>query len=50
VKRNPRDRECFVNDVDLDGFIAEYELVCYRWDVSLSQLGAQKDARGRSIG
>lgn len=29
-ERNPRDGECFVEDVDLDGFIAEYDLVCYR--------------------
>jgi hypothetical protein len=29
-ERNPRDGECFVDDVDLGGFIAEYELVCYR--------------------
>jgi hypothetical protein len=29
-ERNPRDGECFVEDVDLDGFIAEYEIVCYR--------------------
>jgi hypothetical protein len=28
-ERNPRDGECFVDDVDLDGFVAEYELVCY---------------------
>ncbi len=29
-ERNSRDGECFVEDVDLDGFIAEYELICYR--------------------
>ena len=28
-ERNPRDGECFVEDVDLDGFIAEYELSCF---------------------
>ena len=28
-ERNPRDGDCRVEDVDLDGFIAEYELTCY---------------------
>lgn len=28
-ERNDRDGECRVEDRDLDGFIAEYELVCY---------------------
>jgi hypothetical protein len=28
-ERNDRDGECRVQDVDLDGFIAEYELTCY---------------------
>jgi hypothetical protein len=28
-ERNDRDGECRVADLDLDGFIAEYELVCY---------------------
>jgi opacity protein-like surface antigen len=28
-ERNDRDGECRVEDLDLDGFIAEYELVCY---------------------
>ena len=29
-ERNPRDGECSVTDLDLDGIIAEYELTCYR--------------------
>lgn len=29
-ERSPRDGECFVEDLDLDGFVAEYELMCYR--------------------
>ena len=28
-ERSPRDGECSVEDIDLDGFIAEYELACY---------------------
>lgn len=28
-ERNDRDGECHVQDVDFDGFIAEYELTCY---------------------
>lgn len=28
-ERNDKDGECRVNDVDLDGFIAEYEVTCY---------------------
>lgn len=28
-ERNDRDGECFVEDIDLDGFITEYELICY---------------------
>ena len=28
-ERNTKDGECFVEDVDLDGFIAEYELSCF---------------------
>lgn len=28
-ERNDRDGECRVEDVDFDGFIAEYEIVCY---------------------
>ncbi len=29
-ERNPRDGECFVEDLDLDGIVAEYEITCYR--------------------
>ena len=29
-ERSHRDGDCFVEDIDLDGFIAEYELTCYR--------------------
>lgn len=28
-ERNDRYGECFVDDLDLDGFIAEYEITCY---------------------
>ncbi len=28
-ERNDREGECYVDDVDLDGFIAEYELTCF---------------------
>lgn len=28
-ERNDRDGECRVDDLDFDGFIAEYELTCY---------------------
>ncbi len=28
-ERNDKDGECRVDDVDLHGFIAEYEIVCY---------------------
>jgi hypothetical protein len=24
-----KDGECYVEDVDLDGYIAEYEIICY---------------------
>jgi hypothetical protein len=28
-ERNPLDGECVVGDIDLHGFIAEYEITCY---------------------
>lgn len=28
-ERNDRDGECRVDDIDRDGFVAEYEIVCY---------------------
>jgi hypothetical protein len=28
-ERNPKDGECFADDVDLDGFVAEWEITCY---------------------
>ncbi len=28
-ERNDREGECYVDDVDLDGFIAEYEVTCF---------------------
>ena len=28
-ERNSKDGECFVDDVDLDGFVAEWEITCY---------------------
>ena len=28
-ERNPRDESCVVQDIDLDGWIAEWEILCY---------------------
>ena len=28
-EKNPRDGECFVEDLDFDGIVAEYEITCY---------------------
>jgi hypothetical protein len=28
-EKNPKDGECFADDVDLNGFVAEWEITCY---------------------